>query len=157
MRNLSELNINECGKPVGRATPSDRVIDAFESYFSLKLPLDYVALLRYANGGHPELDTFEPVGRPGTARWAVNRFHYLNEDKNSPSSLWKATETWQHILGRDALPFASDGGGNLFFLDLKTTPAVVKVCIHDENFRVVDLAPSFEVFIDGLAIDPEMI
>ncbi len=66
MRNLSELNINERGKPVGRVAPSDRMIDAFESHFGLKLPTDYIILLRYANGGHPELDSFEPVGRPGT-------------------------------------------------------------------------------------------
>lgn len=60
-------------------------------------------------------------------------------------------------LGKDALPFAVDGGGNQFFLDLKSSPQAVKVCVHDDNFSVVNLAPSFEAFIDGLAVDPEMI
>ncbi len=68
-----------------------------------------------------------------------------------------ATEKWQRILGKDALPFASDGGGNQFILDLKTIPPAVKVCVHDEGFRVVDLAPSFAALVDGLAVDPEMI
>jgi SMI1 / KNR4 family (SUKH-1) len=157
MRSLSELKINEGGKPVRRVAPSDRVINGFESHFGLKLPTEYVALLQHANGGHPEVDSIEPVGRPGTAGWAVSRFYHLDDDKGSPESLWAATEIWQRVLGKDALPFASDGGGNQFFLDLKTTPASVKVCVHDEGFRAVDLAPSFEVFIDGLAVDPDMI
>jgi hypothetical protein len=155
VRNLSELNINERGKPVGRAAPAQSVIDAIESRFGLKLPADYVALLRYANGGHPEVDSIKPAGRPGAARWAVNRFYHLDDDRDSSSSLWAATETWQRILGKHALQFASDGGGNPFFLDLTKTPPSVKVCVHDEGFRAVDLAPSFEAFIDGLEVDPD--
>jgi hypothetical protein len=50
-----------------------------------------------------------------------------------------------------------DGGGNQFFLDLTTSPPAVKVCVHDENFSIVDIAPSFESFIDGLSLDPDMI
>jgi hypothetical protein len=157
VRDLSELNINERGKPVTREAPSDEVIDAFERHFGLKLPTNYVGLLRHANGGHPELDSFEPTGRLDAARWAVNRFYHLDDDKNSPSSLWMATEKWRPILGKDALPFASDGGGNQFILDVKNTQPAVKVCIHDEGFRLVDLAPFFEVFVDGLVVDPEMI
>ena len=55
------------------------------------------------------------------------------------------------------LPFAADGGGSPFVLDLTVSPAAVKACVHDENFLIVDLAPTFEAFIDGLHIDPDMI
>jgi hypothetical protein len=113
--------------------------------------------LRFSNGGHPELDSIDPIGRPGASRWAVNRFYYLDDDRTSTSSLWFATEHWHNRIGKKAFPFADDGGGNQFFLDLKTSPPTVKVCVHDENFIIVDVAPSFDAFIDALFIDPEMV
>jgi len=157
MRNLSELNINEGGRPVPRPAPNQPVVAAFESHFGLKLPSAYSALLQHANGGHPELDSFKPIGTPGAATWSVNRFYHLDDERTSPSNLWSTTENWQRILGKSALPFASDAGGNQFFLDLGANPPTVKGCLHDERFRVVDLAPSFEAFIDNLEIDPDMI
>jgi hypothetical protein len=79
------------------------VIDTFQTCFGLELPEAYLRLLRYSNDGHPELDSIEPVGRPGAARWAVNHFYHLDEDRTS----------------------------------------AVKVCVHDEGFAIVDIAPSF--------------
>jgi hypothetical protein len=157
MRNLSELNINEGGKRVGRLAPSNEIIDAFQSHFGISLPELYLKLLRHSNGGHPEIDSIESVAKPGTSRWAVNRFYHLDNDTTSVGSLWAATEKWRSILGEKSIPFASDGGGNQFFLDLRTSPAKVKVCVHDQNFAFIDLAHSFESFIDGLSVDPDMI
>jgi hypothetical protein len=156
MRDFSDLNINERGKHVERRPPSDEVIRAFQTQFNVRLPAEYLALLRHSNGGHPECDSIEVPGKPG-AKWAVNRFYFLNEDKVSTDSLWVATEKWQKILWKDAFPFAADGGGNQFYFDLKITPASVKVCVHDQNFTRVDLATSFQTFIDKLAVDPDMI
>jgi len=157
VRNLSELNINEGGRPVSRPAPTNNAISAFQAHFGLALPVEHLRLLRYSNGGHPELDSIEPVSRPGSARWAVNRFYHLDEDRTSAESLWAATEQWRTRLGKDALPFAADGGGNQFFFDLKVSPPAVKVCIHDEGFAIVDIAPSLAVFIDALSIDPDMV
>lgn len=157
MRELSELNINEGGKPVQRSSPTREVVEAFQSHFGVTLPLEYLRLLRYSNGGHPELDSIEPVGRPGAAQWAVNRFYHLDTDKTSATSLWAATESWRSILGKEAFPFAEDGGGNQFFLDLKTSPPAVKVCVHDEGFSTIDIAPSLEAFVDALSLDPDMV
>lgn len=157
MRNLAELNINEGGKPVGRLAPSMEAINKFQAYFGLILPEEYIRLLRFSNGGHPELDSIEPVNRPGAARWSVNRFYHLNEDRTSAASLWAATEKWRTWLGNDALPFAEDGGGNQFFIDFKVSPPAIKVCIHDESFSIIDITPSLEAFIDALSIDPDMV
>lgn len=157
MRNLTELNINEGGKPVARPAPTKSVIDTFQNHFGVIIPEEYLRILRHSNGGHPELDSIEPVGRPGAARWAVNHFYHLDEDRTSSRSLWVAMERWRPQLGRDALPFADDGCGNQFFLDLTTLPPAVKVCVHDEGFAMVDIAPSLEVFIESLSIDPDMI
>src|SRR5215469_13672208 len=128
MRNLSELNINEGGKRVDRLAPSKEIINAFQDHFAVTLPENYLKLLRHSNGGHPELDSIEPLGRPGASRWAVDQFYHLDNDRASAVSLWTATEQWQRILGKKTIPFARDGGGNQFFLDLKTSPPSVKVC-----------------------------
>ena len=157
MRNLSELNINEKGKPVGRLAPTNEAIGEFQSHFGVVLPEAYIKLLQHANGGHPEVDSIEPIGRPQAAKWAVNRFYHLDDDKASTTNLWNVTEKWRSILGKNAIPFAGDGGGNQFFLDLNTQAASVKLCVHDEKFAVVELAPTFEAFIDALFVDPDMI
>lgn len=157
MRDLAELNINERGKPVSREAPSPEAVVAFEREFNTTLPADYRAFLRYSNGGHPELDSIAPIGRPGVARRSVDHFYYLNDDRAGNNSLWVAMRTWRVVLGDKAIPFAEDGGGNPFFLDLDTHPPKVRTCLHDENFTVVDIAPSFVEFIDSLVSDPEMI
>lgn len=157
MRDFAELNINEGGMRVQRDPPSQKIICEFEQHYGLTLPADYLALLRFSNGGHPELDSFKPKDWPAVSSWAVNAFFFLNEDKNSWESLWKETKEWRHILGEKMLPFAANGGGSPFVLDLTASPAAVKACVHDENFLIVDLAPTFEAFIDGLHINPDYI
>jgi hypothetical protein len=157
MRDLGELQINEGGRPVTRPPPDQRVIDSFQKQFGITLPPQYLSLLRYANGGHPYLDSIE-VGDPSDkARWSVNRFYHLDDGPRSSTSLWAATETWRPYLGAHAFPFAADGGGNQFVLDLETSPPSVKVCIHDAQFAIVDVAPSFEEFIERLSVDPDMV
>ena len=64
MRDLSELNINDGGEQVQRSAPARDVVEAFQAQFDVALPLDYLRLLSYSNGGHPELDSIEPIGRP---------------------------------------------------------------------------------------------
>jgi hypothetical protein len=158
MRDLSELKLNEGGKPMARPAPSAEVIQAFQACYGLTLPNDYLTLLHHSNGGHPKLDSIKPIGgRPGATGWAVNRFYHLDHDRTSTGSLWRAMEIWRPILGDQALPIATDGGGNLFFIDLRTASAAVKVCVHDDDFTIVDLAPSFQAFIDGLSENPDMI
>ncbi len=157
VRDLTELNINEGGQPVTRPAPTDEQIEAFERHFGLELPVGHIALLRFSNGGHPELNLVEPVGRPGAAAWGVGRFHHLSDDREAYESLWKAIQVWRPFLGLYALPFADDQNGNEFFLDLQFNPPPVRACIHDEGFRTVDIAPSLEVFIDRLKLDPDAI
>jgi len=157
MRDLSELNINDGGEPITRPPPSDAALREFEAAFGVELPRVYAQLLLAANGGHPEADTFAPHGTQKPERWAVNRFYHLDDDRRSPSSLWSAMERWRPTLGARAIPFANDGGGNQFFLDLSSSPPSVSVCIVDEGCRNVRLASSFDAFIDGLYIDPDMI
>ena len=157
MRDLAELNLNDGGKKVDRAAPSPEVVFAFEREFGLSLPPDYISLLTYSNGGHPELDSIAPMGRHDIAMRAVSRFFYLNEDQESLEGLWANARTWRPILGEKQIPIADDGGGNLFILDMSTTPPKVSACLHDEGFVRVEIARTFGEFIDGLELDPDMI
>ena len=53
------------------------------------LPDAYKALLRIANGGHPELNTFVPDGAVSESRWSVDMFYSLSGDKMGPTSIWR--------------------------------------------------------------------
>lgn len=153
MRDLLELKINDGGRPVLRSPPSGEVIADFEKTLGVLLPESFKLLLKVSNGGHPELDS---VGG-ANGQYSVNRFYHLTKDDRGPESLWYAAAHWRPILGNQAVPFAGDGGGNQFFLDLSDTPPSVKLCLHDRSMEIVPVSPSFEAFIDELDIDPDMI
>jgi hypothetical protein len=97
MRNISELNINVGGRRVGRVAPSNEVICAFQDHFGIALPEAYLKLLRHSNGGHPELDSIEPIHRSGAAHWSVDHFYYLDDDRTSSQSLWAVMKEWAGI------------------------------------------------------------
>lgn len=157
MRDLQDLNINEGGMPVDRPPPSDREIADLESHFGVKLPDEYVTLLRHANGGHPELDAFQPQGAVEEDLWGVNRFYHLGNDKDDINGLWRATTEWQAAVGKNIVPVANDPGGNQVMLRFDSSPPSVVVCVHDEDFRMIPTADSFGEFIDLLCEDPDMI
>lgn len=152
MRNIEELNINEGGAPPRRTAPSLATIATFERACEVRLPDELKLLLSIANGGHPELDAVGGVN----GQFGVSRFYHLTDDDHGIESLWYATRYWRPILGKNALPFAFDGGNKQFFLDMAMSPPMVKLWVTDEA-RAVDIAASFEQFIDLLEIDPEMI
>jgi hypothetical protein len=153
MRNLAELNINEGGMAVKRPAPSREDIVEFELAFKVSLPPGLSILLQTSNGGHPEFDTIAD----SDGNVAVNRFYHLTASDKGTESIWYAMTHWRPILGDRAIPFASTGGGDQFFIDLSDNPPSVKLCRHDEGMRLIQLAPTFEAFIDELSSDPDMI
>ena len=156
MRNLAELNINEGGKPVMRRMPTEAEFASFEARYQVKFPEDLKQLLRYSNGGHPELSSVKAADPEHDLGLGVNHFRHLSPDNEGTRSLAYGLEEWRPILGKKALPFASNGGGDEFFLDLSDTPSSVKICLHDERMAIAFVAPSFEAFIDGLYLDPDL-
>lgn len=158
MRDLDELNVNEGGHPVTRRPPTPDEIAAFESQHGVSLPDTYLQLLRHANGGHPELDSFVPADTDDDEdRWQVNNFYFLDADTEHPESLWRATRAWRAVLGDRRVPVARDGGGNQIYLDFTTAPPAVKLAVHDAGFSSRLVAATFEAFLDRLQDDPDMI
>jgi hypothetical protein len=156
MRNLDELNINDGGKKITRPAPSEKQIKDFQEQFKLSLPKEYIELLQYSNGGHPELDSFRIENEDSIDLWGINRFYHLDDDKQSLENLWRATEEWQKVLGTSIVPIENDGGGNQICLDMSSNGAVF-LCIHDRKFRRIEIAQSIVEFIDLLEEDPDMI
>ena len=145
MRNLQELGVTSKGS--GSKLPADELlIREFENRFGLKLPDDFRLFLRTVpDGGSPLKKIFRRTGEV----WGVNRFRGLVRTK-ADAGLVGAMHTWGDVLGPNRVPFAGDGCGNEFVLDLNHTPSPVLIVVHEEDFKTVVLAPSFGEFIDGL-------
>jgi hypothetical protein len=156
MRDLCELNINRHGKAAHRGAPTAQAIAAIEKRLGYALPSEYLELLRHSNGGHPELDSILPKD-PRRSSWAIARFFFVT-DEESPDgdSLSLNITKFRPILGDNALPFASDGGGNVFFLAMERTPAPVNIYLQDEG-EVVRVAACFAALIDSLEMNPDYI
>ena len=149
MRNLSELKMR-----VGRAfecpSPDQALISEFERHFHATLRAEHVKLLRYFNGGEPALNAIFRPDDDADPVWRINRFYYLDRDRAGLENLWEEIAHGGPILGPMAVPFAENGLGDQFFLDIGTTPASVKIFYPGENAIIFEIAPSFEPFIDRL-------
>jgi hypothetical protein len=157
MRDLTELNMNQGGRPVTRPPPSEVEIQSFQAEFGVVLPDDYVAFLSHSNGGHPELDSILPEGRDDRPPRGVDHFYFLSSDRDSPQSLWRGASAWRKLLGPSFVAFAEDAGGNPYLFDLSTDPLSVCTCLHDDELAIVRVSSSFEEFVDALEFDPDMI
>lgn len=159
MRNLSELNMNEGGKPVTRPQPTPDQISFVENLVGAKLPSSYVAFLTFSNGGCPELDTFYFEVEDSRQEWAADRFfHVSSELKLTENVVWNYKHRWDGAP-REILPIARDGGRNLICLDLtETGRGRVVLWVHDvPNQPLLAVAGSFEEFIDLLTVNPDYI
>lgn len=159
MRDFSELNINEGGKPVARPRPTPDQISFVEKLISAELPSSYIALLMFSNGGHPELDTFYFEAEGSRQEWSIGRFFHISSDLESTENVvWNYKNRWSGAP-REFLPIADDGGGNLICLDL-TDPGNNRVVlwVHDiPDQPIVYIAGSFKEFIEALTTNPDYI
>jgi len=153
---LSELKITQHGRESQRPTPTDEQVQRFTRTFGVELPDDHLALLRHANGGHPELDSFVPEGAEPNDTWSVAHFYHLSDNEGS-ESLWQAARDWQPYLGNRSIPLGEDGGGNQIFMDTRTVPPSVKLAVFEGAVSIKPVAPSLSDFLALLHVDPDFI
>lgn len=152
MRDLSEIGMRQRPSSGHRAAPTDAEIGAFESAFSVRLPRDYVAFLRYCNGGHPQLEFCPIPGQSDNFGVSASIFYFLNSsEKNSSENLWYETLLHQNELGAKQIPIADDGLGNQIVLDCSTAIPCVLALLHDSEVEKVVVAPTFGEFVDRLS------
>ena len=160
MRNLDEVNINEGGEPVRTASPNDDDFRQFENYFGVELPQDYKIMLRHANGGHPEADSFTYYD--GKGEDAVDTFYQLNGDQDDLDGVWKNTIHLRKVLDQAGLnsnvvAIGQNGGGDQVFLRTSAKPPSVHILYRTDGNSIPKVADSFAEFIDALYIDPDYV
>jgi hypothetical protein len=156
MRNLDELGFFEIGIKPNRQPPTAKLINEFQTLYGIEFPADYLALLRYSNGGYSKLNAFVLQGLADGEVWCLDHFYHLSEDREDLSGLWAATPGWRAALSRNVIPIATDGCGNQVLIDFDQPPSI-ELCIHDEAMVLVRVADSFGEFVDMLTTDPGMI
>ncbi len=139
MRDLRELGIHFSSQP---ATEDD--LAAIERGFGRPLPEDYKEFLRRHNGGSPRVSVFYPSGSPKEL-WGVNDFYTTG--RGVGSVLFELAE---YGLAPQYLPIARDAGDSQIVLNYEGDQTRVGLCIYDENWRYLEVAPTFSAFLDLL-------
>jgi hypothetical protein len=161
--NIARINVNTGGDPTPGYQGDEGRFRDLEALVGKPLPASYIEFLRTHDGGHPEASSFFPPGEDDyDYSHEINSFYTLSDGK---SCVFNAFKSWRETLGEGILPIANDGGNNQIYLDLNETPPPVCMWLHDveeldENGESVEdflVADSFEAFIDGLTIDPNLI
>lgn len=156
MRQLEDLKISGSQSPVNKEN-----ISWLESKIKYRLPSSYSYFLLKYNGGCPELDTYSN----NKGEWAINNFFHLHnnlslaKDSNSTEDiLWNYNHKWKDAK-KSLLPFAKDGGGNLFCLDMEGNEKHPIIFWSHEapNPDGIIIAEDFEGFINNLHINPDYI
>jgi len=157
MRDLNELGLIAVNG-TSLLAPTESQLVLVEHLIGVDLPVSYIEFLKFSNGGYPEVNTFEQEIDEGIYPWTVNLF--LSIASNSISTddpkdvIWNYHHRWPYA-SRELLPIANDSGGNLFCLDLSQEgKGRVVIQVHDEEgFPLIELAESFETFINSLVMD----
>lgn len=158
MRDLIELPMDHHGKPVATPPPTGGQIALVERLLKAPLPEDYVAFLRFSNGGHPQLDTFYITRDGAREPWTIDHFFHVAAD--SPATEDTRDVLWQYRtlepdLPQRFLPIADNGFGDLLLLDLTDGgQGRVVLWVHDEDWPLFEVAESFAGLIDGLTTYP---
>ncbi len=156
MRDLNELNITHPGRPI-MPPPTPEQIAFVENLVGAKLPSSYVALLMFSNGGCPEVCIFYDRTEGSHKEWSIDHFFHITSDLDSTGNVVLYYRHRWPGAPREILPIADNGFGDLICLDL-TEPGRdrVIVWVHDDpDLPIVEVADSFEEFIDSLTLPPD--
>jgi len=147
--------------------PTESEVETIEQKLGASLPTDFVEFLSVANGGYTEfsVNVPPPEGEPiGLQRLYStkpnNKGEYTHETFLGEIELARQNP----VIPQEILPFADDGGGSVFYLDL--TPegqGRVVVLRHglpgwtrrpsEDTF--IQVADGFVQFIDSLSIEAD--
>jgi len=143
--------------------PVDFEIRKFEQAFNFELPDDYIRFLQFMNGGgRPKLNGYIDPASGGIE--GIDEFYGLGSKeaddakaRNAPTTwdsgnLWGETRILRDVFGIRGVPIASDGGGNLIFLDIDHSSCISRLIIATR--QTYQVAVTFSGFIDMLISPP---
>ena len=141
----------------GKDSPPDKIITNFEHHFGIALPPEYLAFLRFHNGGIPKRRIFHlknvSTDYPLENGYSIGIFYYLDENREGFNNLWSVTKRLRPFVGDTALPIAEDVSGDVISIETKT--GRVEYGNHEADFEKAIIADSFLEFLFGLEFDPE--
>lgn len=152
---LRRLNINVGGLPSLGYQGDPNVFNHVASLVGARLPSSYLELIRTADGGHPEVGCFFPLGSNPDNLFEIDYFYAFGN--SAVERIQDVIEKWGSILGDRTLPIGRDGGGNQIFLDMSAGSETVWLILHDEGMKKIKIAESFESFVDSLIQNPDFI
>lgn len=120
-----------------------------------RIPRDYIDFIRVADGGHPEVGSFNLPGTDERNVLDADVFYSWGDSRGRNIRL--AIERWGKALGENALPIGQDGGGNQIYIDLTSESGSIWIYLHDEGQARIKVADTFEQFIAMLRINPDFI
>lgn len=125
----------------------DSLVGDLEGHLRVRLPEDYRAFLTQHNGGSPEPCEFFV---PGYGQTLVNELYGLGFDDHR--SLDRAIESRVNLFARTStIPIGYDPGGNEILMGVAPQNyGTVYFFIHDQEAEIVEVAPSFAKFMEGL-------
>ena len=149
-----------------QAPATESQIQKLEIYWKHPLPLYLREIFKHYNGGRPCLRKFDDEsGSYGS----ISYFYVLNENKQDQFNVWNIIKNYAEFMGKNAIPFAQDSDGSIYFLRWKKNQAKVMALetgeIALESFDsdeyeawdghsfptyLVNVMDSFEQFLEGL-------
>lgn len=153
--NIDRLNINVGGVASPGFSGDAAELDRLAATAGGVLPDSYVAFLRAADGGHPEVGSFSVQEGEPDELFDVDWFFSVADPR--VERVADALSQWSAVLGPGALPIGRDGGGNVIYLRLGPPDPPVWLYVHDARVREHKIADTFSAFIDGLHENPDFI
>lgn len=131
-------------------------ISAFEKEHNLRLPQEYIDLVRFRDGGLLEKDLFFYMdrGKRQIRNCVADFLCWQKETLGEGECLIHEVNNPPEFFPKGLIPFAPDGGGNYICFDYrkrKENPPIV-FWHHEveENEGIYPLANSFEEFVNSL-------
>jgi hypothetical protein len=135
------------------AATDDQIIE-LEQHCGHTLPNNYKTILKLFNGGTPEAKYFNVID-PSTdlpGEWELNRFYYLDNNKEMPSNIWWIIERYSQFIGPGTLPFACDDSQQIYYIKwVNDEPQVWFLAYLDiEGTETCFLMNSFDELLEDL-------
>jgi hypothetical protein len=155
-RHYFDLNADDRGPPL-----DERELQRLEAMLGVRLPEALVAMLRVRNGGWMRYCAFA-MPRRASDGTTVASFHELMGVEADGRGLFGVPYLRQEWCLPDWAVMLSGDGHTWIALDYRgrEQPGVVWMASADEDDappEVIELAPTFEGFLDGLRIDDDAI
>jgi len=154
MFDFSKINFQATNTAGFKAPATDVQITELEKYCGHTLPENLKFILKNYNGGAPAACYFD-VPDPDTGillEWELNRFYVLDDNEGSPINIWGVIKNNSEFLEPNAIPFAEDYNGQIYYLKWKNNiPQVWFLGYVDlEEPETQLLLPSFDELLKGL-------